>query len=247
MADLVFYGWHRSGVYQAVSGPALTAEGRLTGTVTLTLTNTEAANDSALGSVPFDVMGPGDVKGLSSRSITRAVPTHGAADAEEDKCVFVELSAADLPWRYTPMLANGLVLQPWLALVVGTTDEVKLLPGSMVTLAGSVLVAHDLAKSARWAHVQEEAGHPDHGIARLLSERPLLPLTEYVAAVVPAFSEVGQPAWTKQMPSVTLPLYYSWRFRTGQAGDFASLAGRLKPSTAAAELGRAPMRYLPIP
>ena len=36
-------------------------------------------------------------------------------------------------------------------------------------------------------------------------------------------------AWQPGQPSVTLPFYFSWSFRTGAAGDFASLAAKLKP------------------
>lgn len=252
MATLAFYGWRRSGIYKAISGGTLTPEGRLTGTVTLTLKNTEAPNDSATGAVPFDVIGPGDIKDLGSRAITRVVPPPGTTNADEDKCVFAEFTAADLPWRYTPRLASGLALQPWIVLLVGTADEIKLEPGRKATFAPSLLTdpkhKHDLTTSARWAHVQEEPGHPGKGVARLLNERPLLPLTEYVAVIVPAFNEAGQLAWTSQTKSaVTLPVFYSWRFRTGVAGDFASLAGKLKPGSAPADLGRAPFRYLPLP
>src|SRR4051794_6788693 len=114
MANLAFHGWRRSGIYKAVSGPALTPEGRLTGTLTLMLTNTEAPADKASGSVSFDVMGPGDVKALSAGAVIRVAPPPGTTNAETGKCPFVEFSAADLPWRYTPRLANGLSLQPWL-------------------------------------------------------------------------------------------------------------------------------------
>ena len=39
------------------------------------------------------------------------------------------------------------------------------------------------------------------------------------------------PAWTLTATAPTqvkLPVYYSWQFRTGEGGDFASLARRLK-------------------
>jgi hypothetical protein len=244
---LVFYGWRRSGIYKSVSGPALTAEGRLSGSVNLTLKNTEPPHESVSGTVAFDVTGPGDVRGLRSKSVTRVVPPPGTKDAETDKCVFVDLAAADLPWRYSPRLASGRVLPPWLVLVVGTTAEIQFQPGNKVTLTAAVLAAHDLARSARWAHVQEDAAHPGQRIARLLCERPLLGATEYLAVVVPAFTATGQAAWTTTTPSVTLPRYYSWQFHTGEAGDFASLAGRLRPGKAPAGLGRAPLHYTPLP
>ena len=78
--------------------------------------------------------------------------------------------------------------------------------------------------------------------ARLLCPRKLDPQTQYLACIVPTFERgrlagLGQPvdhvdrstpAWTGAAP-VTLPVYYSWRFQTGQPGDFASLARLLVP------------------
>ncbi|HKC46436.1 MAG TPA: hypothetical protein VKB63_02460, partial [Gemmatimonadales bacterium] len=78
--------------------------------------------------------------------------------------------------------------------------------------------------------------------------RFLAPDTDYIACVVPAFdvgrrTGLGQPAlqgssewnlspaWSiaANPASVELPVYYHWEFRTGQQGDFESLAKRLTP------------------
>ena len=78
----------------------------------------------------------------------------------------------------------------------------------------------------------------------------MTPNTDYLACVVPTFNlgrkaGLGQPvadtelialnasapAWTLTATAPTqvqLPVYYSWQFRTGEGGDFASLARRLK-------------------
>ncbi len=85
--------------------------------------------------------------------------------------------------------------------------------------------------------------HPERLSARLLCPRQLNPLTSYQAFVVPAFERgrlagLGDapsgaarlaPAWQPGQPSVTLPFYFTWSFRTGEAGDFASLAAKLQP------------------
>ena len=77
----------------------------------------------------------------------------------------------------------------------------------------------------------------------LLCPRQLLPQTSYQAFVVPTFErgrlaglgqpvtgvDRPQPAWQPQQAPVTLPVYYSWKFQTGPAGDFASLVAELKP------------------
>ncbi len=244
--NLRFYGWHRSAVYDLASGPALT-EGRLTGALTLTLANTLPPGESFSQSVHFSIMGPGDVADLKAGAVVHTMPPPGTPDHEQDKCVHVDLAAPDLPWRYAPTLANGRQLRPWIVLVVGTADTVALQANHTVTLSGSAITAHDLSRSSRWAHVQEDADQPGTLISRLVCERQLDPLTAYVAVVVPAFTVLGQPAWSNATTSVTLPAYYSWQFSTGEAGDFAALAGRLKPGPASAELGRAPTGYPPVP
>lgn len=115
----------------------------------------------------------------------------------------------------------------------------------------------DLADSWAWAHAQVAcdtsaditdtlARHPDRTLSRLLAPRRLLPLTAYHACVVPAFLSgriaglgedpsgnaavvTGQePAWTATDLPTVLPMYHTWSFRTGEAGDFESLAQRLR-------------------
>jgi hypothetical protein len=85
-------------------------------------------------------------------------------------------------------------------------------------------------------------------ISRLLCPRRLDPNTDYLACVVPA-TEPGRraglgakdlnlndpdpeikQAWTVGAgQDVILPVYYSWRFSTGDAGDFKSLVSRIRP------------------
>ena len=244
--NLRFYGWRRSGVYALASGPALT-DRRLTGSNTLTLANQFPPNESAVQPVRFAIMGPGDVADLKPGAVVHMVPTPGTPDHEQDKCVHVDLAEPDLPWRYSPTLASGKVLSPWIVLVVGTPETVTLQPNQRVTLSGSAIISHDLTRSARWAHVQEDADHPGTFTGRLVCELPLQPLTSYVAVIVPAFTDLGQPAWTPATASVTLPAYLSWQFSTGEAGDFAALAGRLTAGRASDQLGRAPLSYPPVP
>jgi hypothetical protein len=103
------------------------------------------------------------------------------------------------------------------------------------------------------------AGPPERSLARLICPRRLEPNTDYLACVVPVF-ELGRraglglpvalldltgpgalaPAWdlTAQPPHpVVLPVYFSWSFRTGAAGDFEALAKRLTPQPAPPRLG----------
>ena len=98
-------------------------------------------------------------------------------------------------------------------------------------------------------------GAPQLSLSRLVCPRVLVANTDYLACVVPTFdlgrkAGLGQPiadteltainalapAWTLTATTpvqLQLPVYYSWSFRTGPAGDFESLARRLKISVPA--------------
>ena len=99
--------------------------------------------------------------------------------------------------------------------------------------------------------------HPnsDRVICRLVSPRHLAENTAYAAFVVPAF-ETGRlagleqdtsavhaqrPAWTQQAGSVELPVYFQWRFRTGENEDFESLVKKLEPRPVDRRVGVRPM------
>ncbi|ONH60005.1 hypothetical protein CcI49_15000 [Frankia sp. CcI49] len=244
---LDFYAWRRSTVFETVAAPALTPAGRLTGRVPLTLHNTERPGDTATESVVFDLLGPGDVGGLKPAAVRRAVPAPGSTEAENTKCAYVEFSAPDLPWRYTPRLAAGRQLAPWLVLVVGTPEEIVPQPGGTVAISASALAAHRLVESPRWAHVQDDVDHPGQRlVSRLLSPRPLAGNTAHRAVIVPAFTPNGTPAWADGSPGVTVTLLYSWEFTTAPAGDFPTLAARLRPHSGDATLGRVALAY-PLP
>ncbi len=117
----------------------------------------------------------------------------------------------------------------------------------------------DLDESWAWAHAQVTGSltdsmtllkaaivdAPERTVARLLCPRHLIPETAYYACVVPTF-EVGRktglgipvtdadlshlaPAWEGTATEVLLPVYYSWEFSTGPAGDFESLVRDLQP------------------
>ncbi len=91
----------------------------------------------------------------------------------------------------------------------------------------------------------------DRIISRLTSPRRLKANTAYGAFVVPAF-ETGrlaalgqdpkdvsaqQAAWSDALGAVELPVYYQWRFRTGENEDFESMVKRLVPQAADPRVG----------
>jgi hypothetical protein len=138
-------------------------------------------------------------------------------------------------------------------------------------LADPVAELPDLDEIAFWAHAQIAGDAPANDDAvraaladptgarasRLICPRKLEPDTSYLACLVPTYhvgvqagispdlpgddSDVA-PAWT---PATTapfeLPVYASWRFATGDAGDFPSLAGKLHPPSAPLDVGLRPM------
>jgi hypothetical protein len=102
------------------------------------------------------------------------------------------------------------------------------------------------------------AGDSSLSLSRLICPRLLEPDTDYIACLVPAFeagrkaglglpvdsSEALQPAWSSDpntAGTVTLPLYDSWTFRTGDGGDFKSLAQLLHAEPAPQGLGQRPI------
>lgn len=117
----------------------------------------------------------------------------------------------------------------------------------------------DLVDAWAWAHAQVACDtaaqiadtltqRPDRTLGRLLSPRRLLPNRQYHACVVPTFlsgriAGLGgnpttdpavrtgrEPAWSATDMPAMLPVYHTWSFRTGAAGDFEALAQRLRPT-----------------
>ena len=251
MADpvqsLTFLAWVREQVAEQATAQS---QGRASGTVIVTLTAL-GANGTTTGvqsrPLPFLLAGTADVIGLHPGAVVRRYPVPGTVDHESDRCPYVELADASLPWRYTPAPAPGAsspALHPWLVLVVGEESELSVADG-IATLATSVqtgVQAVGTPSSAyRFAHVQVDGA--GHRTARVLCARPLDAGTDYIAALVPAFNADGAPSWTGTAP-VNVPAYDSWRFHTAvPAGSFEDLAARLRSGDAAQDTGHAPMHY----
>jgi hypothetical protein len=212
--------------------------------------------------------GPGDVVGIDQALVIRHDPEPGTQDAEDTYLALVEFSAPDLPWRYTPAAPADDRLQPWIALVVVEEREgVRLEEGSgshlpLLHVDNPKLELPNVRQCWAWAHVEadhelaqgaadalEEA--PGAFRSRLLCPRRLRKNTAWLACVVPTFSagrnagggmataDTGLVAWDDQSEiPVVLPVYHSWRFKTGPGGDFESLVRRLQARTLPATVGR---------
>jgi hypothetical protein len=91
--------------------------------------------------------------------------------------------------------------------------------------------------------------------SRLLSPRRLEPLARYSAFLVPAFDlgvraglgedvageTAAAPAWPAGGQAMDLPYYHRFDFRSGEQGDFETLARALTPRELPAEVGIRPM------
>jgi len=210
--------------------------GHLYGELKLKLTDA-STGESAESATPFAFYSTADVAGLKNEAILRVAPLPNAQDAETTKMVHVEFAEPDLPWRYTPEL-NSDKLPPWLVLLVGPSEELVIENGIILRVSHNVLKEHNLDDSYLWAHVQND-------ISRLLSPFPLQKQHEYTAALVPAIRATGGQMWRDGalMPGVVLPSFYTWRFRTGEEGDFVTLAAALHKGKAS-DLGITDLSYV---
>lgn len=217
-------------------------------------------------SVDVQMYGPGDVIGFDEGQVVRTEPAPAATDFEANLLAVVEFARPDLPWLLTPGApdpAHGRI-RPWLCLVAvpAGAAAITTAPGLVLPVLTCPLTAlPDLTESWAWAHAQvigapgasadSLLNTPGAALSRLICPTRLLADTSYLACLVPAFQAgvqagLGQPspagplgpAWTAASPAtMRLPVYYHWSFATGPGGDFASLAGRLRPRAIPAGIG----------
>jgi hypothetical protein len=270
IVDPRFVSWVRTGLAShhatvATGGVAPDDVGHIDVDVRLRSTGDGVERVDTITSPAIHLLGPGDVVGLDESLIVRRYPEPGATDAEPNYFPLVELSAVDLPWRFTPAGADGERLQPWLVLVVvedrpGVTIDTNRPRLSVLTVDVATELP-DLAQSWAWAHVHAEddltdgvvealGSRPQALRARLMCPRRLRANRSWVAALVPSF-EAGRraglgevvldglgSAWQQGATDVRLPVYSWWRFTTGPRGDFESLVRRLQPRELGPSVGR---------
>ncbi len=244
------------------------AQGQVSAQVTLASSAQTAPLDRQI-----TLAGPEHVTGLSTSQIKRLVPAPGSTDFAPNFFAAVEFSLPDLPWMFTPETPSpgpdgDPRLPPWLVLAVieegagvrftepGADSNGRLQISTPAQVAQQLPPLDDFWA---WAHVQctadltqktaQEAldATPDLFRSRLICPRRLVPQTDYIACLLPAYRggvEMGlgrvvgdtphAPAWTGAETEVMLPVYYAWRFRTAQKGDFEDLVRRLTPVELAA-------------
>lgn len=247
MPEVGFRSWSRSAMYGLATGVAV--DGRLRGSVVLRADDVHNGGPGRQRTLGFDIVGPRDVRGLQRGAIVSVTPREDATAVETTFCATAELSQPDLPWRYSPVLANNETLRPWLVLVVGTPDEIEVVGDEQVRLSTALTADYPLSESPMWAHVQEWPDGRRRG--RLVSPRILEPSKPQIAAIVPAFDALARPSWgpgsSEPGSPVTLRAYRHWRFTTGPAGDFLTLCRRLGGHDPSAAGGAVAVRYGRLP
>ena len=132
-------------------------------------------------------------------------------------------------------------------------------PGQLWAWAHTHLNATGADPNNRRATAELLASDPARGCSRVVAARKLQAHKSYRAVLVPTFEagrragllagapQAGPMAWGGA-GAVDLPVYFEWSFRTGEEGDFESLARRLKPVTPDPAVGRRPMNMArPLP
>ncbi len=257
MADPIYLApWQQPALVRQAT--RVGADHRLSGTLDLTFVEeTSAGQTPAGGALTYSLMAPADVTALVRRAIRHRAPAPATPDAEATKLVHVDFHAPDLPWRLTPEPSGGGAPRPWLALLVASAEELafdgRVLGYSRSTRLLLAEPCHDLDLARAWAHVQAAGpgtptalGPSSRRFSRILSLKQLEPQHSYVAMLVPIFNRLGEPMWDRdgriRNENRPIPVLDSWRFATGEAGDFESLAAALHAPDPGS-IGRAALTY----
>jgi len=259
--NLNFYPWLRRGLAQALTNTQPTADPAIEATVHL---NGEAVSPQSLVlRGPADVIGISHAQVVrveptdSTTDFEYAFFPFVEFSTPDLPWLFTPAGASD---TLRPWLALVVVEQQQATLRTGSANMPLILETTRDQLP-------TLAQSWAWAHVQvmltstlpqdpAEALEtmPEAFTSRLMAPRLLDARTDYLACVVPAFmggvqAGLGQPvdrsasandAWDDNASDdtpVMLPVYYSWRFSTGSAGEFETLARRLERVEFAPDVG----------
>jgi hypothetical protein len=172
-----------------------------------------------------------------------------------------------LPWLSLVVLAAGegsiAPATPEQKLAVLTVNDVSDLPNldDLWAWAHTQFAGQNLSEQA----IKDQlVGQPGLFTGRVMSPRLLQANTEYIACLVPTFERGRQIGLGKLQPNGTdpkfnpptldrwdetdtadggfkLPVYYSWRFRTGSIGNFEQAARLIKPFILPETMGRRDM------
>jgi hypothetical protein len=107
-----FLPWLRQGISTQIGetdGTPVTGHADVKVTVSIS-----GGTESSPIDVVVNLLGPGDIKALDTRAITRHWPRPDVFEVEPNYFPLIELFPADVAWRYTPAKADSQGrLRPW--------------------------------------------------------------------------------------------------------------------------------------
>jgi hypothetical protein len=158
-----FLAWTRRGLANAVTEPPVAPSLRPQLPVELDL-ETDAGPVTDPVKRTIELIGPGDIVGISPGAIIRREPANWVKDFLPNYFPFIEFYDEDFPWRHSPELPDTALdqLRPWIALVVLADGAFEDLPATgPLPAIRTHEPAHNLfppwEQLWAWAHIQVNA------------------------------------------------------------------------------------------
>lgn len=237
MANVYIFPYLRKGISCSITSSGTNKKNRADVPITLGVQmNNVSTNENKTHELEgqiIQLMGPADVKSISSRAINMiSPPENSEVRLFKDYMPFIEFYEEDLPWRYTPVKTDDADFHPWMALIAVKEDEVEFKTLNGGTKQAIIKVtSEDRYKEifpdkdllSKLAHVQIDSNvpvnsnninslldeNPDCGISRILCASKLEIDTSYVAILIPAY-KLGRLAGLGQSVSDVLLGQCAW-------------------------------------
>ena len=177
IAKYSFLPWLRQGIANNIKANPAAKAHRASVAVSLDI-ETDTKLTAQIKDIQVELVGPGDIVGISRDAIVRTDPRDWMTDFEPNYLAQIEFYDEDFPWRYSPMPAdaNKHRLTPWITLVVLKEDEFKeskALKGplsSFTTTKAAKEVFPPAGQLWAWAHVHIDLDLKDGGGGKKLSD-----------------------------------------------------------------------------
>lgn len=193
----------------------------------------------------ISLIGPGDVLGVSQKSIVKHEPDNWITNYEPNYFPYIEFYEEDFPWRYSPARPSGNKLRPWLMLVVleeteferedvlsGPLPAIKVFPHATDsgTTGATSTVWPNVAETWAWAHVHFNGDiDPDNNLNPTVSSDMGDALTRFLEVVGTspdrAVSRIICPR--KLSPNTTYTAFLVPTFEAGRLAGLGADAARL--------------------
>jgi hypothetical protein len=105
IATYTFLPWLRQGLVSKIKTQDNLGAGAGPGERALVRISLQVNGDPNFVSQNVQLIGPGDVLGISPRAIVRSEPRNWVTDFEPNYLAFIEIYEEDFPWRFTPARA----------------------------------------------------------------------------------------------------------------------------------------------